>query len=227
MREPRAATEMLAGWAHDLGKPLQVIAIHGRKLANEDGLKGETLELARAIVALSDDALRVVDRLMESAQPDRAKTARSDDLRSTLIRVLAVVRGLHPDGRLLIRGPIPRLEVDRSNLLFSVLVNVVDNALRAGSCDQLVSIGVRSDRDGLRVEVIDDGAGMTESVRELAFEPYFSTQETSPRATGLGLYECRRLLEECGGQITLESMEGRGTRASVLLPWRLIRRLYV
>ena len=213
----RAEKRVLAGWAHDLGKPLQVIGSHGRRLLQAVSSDRQTRELALSIVALSDDALSVVDRLMESARPNEPRFDHLGWLHAMLRRVVAVVRGLHPGCTLLIRGPIPALEIERSGPLFSVLVNLADNAVRASERYQPVTIRAWLDGDDLAIDVNDRGTGMTDFVRERAFEPYFSTRKNS-RSVGLGLSECRTQIESIGGRVEIESVEANGTRASVILP---------
>ena len=67
------------------------------------------------------------------------------------------------------------------------------------------------------VEVQDEGIGISpEDLGRLA-EPFFTTRQSSG-GTGLGLYVSRRIVEEHGGTLTLESEPGRGTRAVVCLP---------
>jgi signal transduction histidine kinase len=218
MGESPGEKRILAGWAHDLGKPLQVIGTYGRRLSRAAGSDRRMRDLALAIVALSDDALRVVDHLMDAARPDESRADRLDE---TLARVIAVVRGLHPGCVLSIRGPIPVLEIGRSSRLFSALVNLADNAIRASQRRQAVTIQARVGGDELVIEVIDRGSGMSDHVRLRAFQPYFSTrQNTHP--TGLGLSECRIQIESMGGRVEIESIEEFGTRASVVLPTHAI-----
>lgn len=217
MGTARSEQRVLAGWAHDLGKPLQIIGSHGRRLAQAVGSDPQARKLALAIVALSDDALRVVDRLMESARPNQPRVVRPGRLQAVLRRVVAVVRELHPGCTLRVRGPIPVLELERPGPLFSALVNLVDNAVRASDRGQSVTIRARLDGEELAIDVDDRGEGMSESVRQQAFEPYFSTRKDS-RPTGLGLSECRAQIESMGGRVEIESVEARGTRASVILP---------
>ena len=217
MRVARGESRVLAGWAHDLGKPLQVIGSHGRRLAQADALDRQTRELALAIVALSDDALRVVDCLMESARTDEPQNDQPGLLRETLGRVVAVVQGLHPGCRLSVVGPVPVVEIERPSRTFSALVNLADNAVRASDRCQPVTIQIRLDGDELAIDVNDRGAGMSDLVRMRAFEPYFSSRKNSC-SPGLGLSECRAQVESMGGRVEIESVEGHGTRASVVIP---------
>lgn len=208
---------VLAGWAHDLGKPLQVIWSHGRRLAQSDALDRQTRELALAIVALSDDALRVVDCLMESARTHEPQIDHLVLLRETLGRVIAVVQGLHPGCSLSVIGPVPVVEIERPGRTFSALVNLADNAVRASDRCQPVTIRTRLDGDELVIDVNDRGAGMSDLVRMRAFEPYFSSPRNSCSA-GLGLSECRAQVESMGGRVEIESVEGHGTCASIVIP---------
>ncbi len=217
MEAPRTQERILAGWAHDLGKPLQVIGSHARRLADEIGQDPQARVLARAIVALSDDALTLVDRLMESARTNEPRIVRPERLRTILKRVIAVVHGLHPGCALWIRSSIPEVEIELAGQLIAALVNLADNAVRASEPGQFVTIRSRLDADELKIDVIDRGRGMSNFVRQRAFEPYFSTWRTS-RSTGLGLSESRAQIESIGGSIELESVEGIGTRATVILP---------
>lgn len=69
----------------------------------------------------------------------------------------------------------------------------------------------------LKISVQDDGPGMRPEVVRRAFEPFFTTKGPD-QGTGLGLATARRIVKEHGGAITLETAEGEGCKASVLLP---------
>lgn len=217
MGQNRESKVALAGWAHDLSKPLQVIGHYARRLVDDDNLSGEVLMLAREIEELSEGALRVVDRLMECGRSDTPHDLPSQGLREVVTRAEVVVRGLHPDHVLRVYEPIPLVRMEGSNRLFSILVNLVDNAMIACEAWQPIQLYARVAGACLVVDVVDAGGGMSDQVRECAFRPYFSTRNAQ-RPTGLGLAECHRLIEECGGELSLESVEGQGTRASVRLP---------
>lgn len=71
--------------------------------------------------------------------------------------------------------------------------------------------------DYVRVSVIDDGEGMSETTREHLFEPFFTTKQLG-RGTGMGLATCYGIARQCGGMIRVESELGRGSRVDVFLP---------
>jgi signal transduction histidine kinase len=74
----------------------------------------------------------------------------------------------------------------------------------------------------VRIQVIDTGPGIPESLLPKIFQPFFTTKGTAPkdeaRGTGLGLAICKDIVEHHKGRITVESQLGRGTTFSIYLP---------
>jgi len=64
--------------------------------------------------------------------------------------------------------------------------------------------------------VADDGGGMSPEVKEALFTQFFSTKGSA--GTGLGLLVTKKIVEEHGGQIAVESEQGQGTTFTVMLP---------
>lgn len=69
----------------------------------------------------------------------------------------------------------------------------------------------------VRIDVVDDGPGMTDDVRARALEPYFTTK-TVGSGSGLGLAQVASFVKQSGGELNVESAPGRGTRVSMVLP---------
>jgi len=112
---------------------------------------------------------------------------------------------------------LPRLQADADQLK-RVLGNLLQNALEAmDGRGGAVRVSTRRVPGSSVVEiaVADDGRGIGPEDMENLFEPYFTTK---PRGTGLGLLISRQIVEEHGGELTLESAPGRGTTARVFLP---------
>ena len=100
----------------------------------------------------------------------------------------------------------------RKDEMRDVLLNIFENARLAGA--RHVEITLREDDDRVRIETVDDGAGIPAAVMPRVFEPHFSTRTTG---SGLGLAVTRRLIEAWGGEISITSEEGKGTRVLILL----------
>jgi len=102
-------------------------------------------------------------------------------------------------------------------LLINLIINAADATAELPPRTARIELATRSADGGLELSVTDNGCGMSEFVRERAFEPLFSTKADG-RGTGLGLPLCRSIAQDHRGYIRLESEPGRGTRVRVWLP---------
>ncbi|HMJ17100.1 MAG TPA: ATP-binding protein [Gemmatimonadaceae bacterium] len=110
---------------------------------------------------------------------------------------------------------LPRIRVDRIQI-GQVVLNLITNALQAMNGNATLTFRGRLAADGLvRLDVIDNGTGITPAQMERLFEPLFTTKT---RGIGLGLAVSRRLAQANGGVISVESTPGAGTTMSVTLP---------
>jgi len=111
--------------------------------------------------------------------------------------------------------PTDEVRVD-PNQLKSVLHNLVINAVEAIPGEGNILIETAQENGFAVMSVMDTGPGMTEEfVRQKLFRPFQSTKE---RGLGIGLYQCRHIVQAFGGTLTAESQEGKGTRMVVKLP---------
>jgi len=97
-----------------------------------------------------------------------------------------------------------------------VLVNLIINAVYAlPESNGVVTIRSRDWKNkGIMISVEDNGSGMTEEMLKQVFNPFFSTKATG-KGTGLGLTVSYSLMRRYGGNITVESQQGKGTEFSV------------
>jgi len=101
--------------------------------------------------------------------------------------------------------------------LVQLLLNVVKNSLQAMPDGGTVRITAGIDDRQAIVKVNDSGHGISEEEMTRIFEPFFTTRA---RGTGLGLPLCRKIVEEHGGKITVQSVVGEGTSVSIAFPIR-------
>jgi signal transduction histidine kinase len=113
------------------------------------------------------------------------------------------------------------LPVDKDRMA-QVFDNVIQNAIEAmsdGGGTLSVSLAsqpnVRNDAKRVCVEFRDTGKGMNSSVVRQVFDPFFTTK---PSGTGLGLSICHELVQAHGGEIQVDSQEGRGTSVKITIP---------
>jgi signal transduction histidine kinase len=102
-----------------------------------------------------------------------------------------------------------------------VLTNLVGNAIKFTPEGGAINVRVRPDGDGVRVEVIDTGVGITPADQRKLFNPFTQLDMSATRqagGTGLGLSISKALVEAHGGQIGVESAPGAGSRFWFTLP---------
>jgi two-component system NtrC family sensor kinase len=112
-------------------------------------------------------------------------------------------------------GPV--VLVARAGQLEQVLVNLVDNAIRAVKERGTITVRVRRDGERIGVTVGDDGPGMSAEVKQRAFEPFFTTRAPG-EGSGLGLAIAAEIVRGHRGTLELDSAPGKGTRVMIRLP---------
>ena len=103
------------------------------------------------------------------------------------------------------------------DLMLSLLVNLVDNASKASSPGQTVSLRAR----GRTIEVEDHGIGIPAEEVPRVLEPFYMVDKSRSKkmgGTGLGLALARRIAEAHGAEISIRSEQGGGTTVSVVFP---------
>lgn len=95
------------------------------------------------------------------------------------------------------------------------LLNLIKNAHESGSPEHEVALSMRASFDSLRIDVLDRGQGMSETVMANALIPFYSTKRNG---TGLGLALAREIVDAHGGRISLAARTEGGLIVSLVLP---------
>jgi signal transduction histidine kinase len=187
-----------------LDKPPETV---GRRL---DSIR----DAVRRLVQLIDRFLDVERRDLNIMQPERI------DIASLLERVRRHFAGMEVERRLQFRtdANLPFLWGD-PEMLTTVLINLIDNALKFSPEDGPVEIAASTDDNAILITVTDRGIGIPEAEQAQIGRRFFRASNTTPATgTGLGLYNARRLLEYHNGLLSLRAGSGGGTVATVRLP---------
>jgi signal transduction histidine kinase len=179
-------------------------------------------ELGAIVAEGLERTSRLVGDLRDFAAPGDQRTADVDlarGLGSTLQLVSHKLAEANVDATLVVPEPLPAVEGD-ARALNQVFLNLIKNAAEAFEGGR-GAIQVRAVQEGssILVEIRDDGPGIAPELRGRVFEPFFSTKEAG-QGSGLGLSISRRIVEEHGGSIELESEEGSGSCFRIRLPCR-------
>ena len=118
-------------------------------------------------------------------------------------------------------GVVPLVEINESRL-GQVFLNLLVNAAQAipeGRAEaHTIRVRTSTDERGrAMVEVVDDGVGIPKHLLGKVFEPFMTTKPVG-EGTGLGLFVSRSIVKAAGGEITVESELGKGTRVRLSLP---------
>jgi len=107
------------------------------------------------------------------------------------------------------------LNADESSLS-SVFINIFKNAADAvHALGGRVVVNVQHGDEGLKIDILDNGEGISEEDLDKIFEPFFTTK---PRCSGLGLTYSQRIIKAHEGTLFVKSRKNEGTKVSILLP---------
>jgi len=111
---------------------------------------------------------------------------------------------------------LPLISVDGDQFK-QVLANILINAADATPSGGSVSLSAEYDQEteSVRISVRDTGPGVLEDVLPHIFEPFYSSKE---KGTGLGLYVCREIIHNHGGEIQVANNSDRGCTVTIILP---------
>ncbi len=217
---------LAGGLAHDVNNQLMIIqgfAELGLKSSDEDPKANRFFD---RILKASKNAELLTSQLLTFSRRQRMNpvVVNINDLINETRRML---RGLIPENveieTRLSKGVKPT-KVDRHQMeqvIINMAVNAKDAMPNGGTLALETSMARGPSRENpsecVRISVIDTGSGMSEDVKAHIFEPFFTTKEAG-KGTGLGLATCYGIVTQFGGEITVKSKPGAGTRFDIWLP---------
>jgi two-component system, sporulation sensor kinase E len=219
-----ALTLLAAGVAHELGNPLNSLNIHLQLMERQARkIKGKgreelqhSIEICRGEINRLDSIvsqfLRAIRPSRPQLRPENINTIVEEAVRffsaEIEARDIVVETELHSD--------LPLLQLDRDQMK-QAFYNVIKNSFEAMKRRGILRIRTDRDESHVRVRFIDTGGGMSAEALSHVFEPYYTTKTTG---TGLGLLIVRRIVREHGGELAIESTEGKGLTLIIRLPFR-------
>jgi signal transduction histidine kinase/CheY-like chemotaxis protein len=234
----RALGQMASGIAHDINNALSpIVGFADLLVRGETALSNSGKKYLHYIKTAGEDITHIVARLREFYRQRDSKEALQslniNDLARQVIdmtrprwRDIPQSRGVMIEMRTDFDANLVSLvgiESELREALTNLILNSVDAIPVNGTITVRTRVGSRGNTDmptHVLLEVSDTGSGMSEETRKRCLEPFYSTK--GKRGTGLGLAMVYGVMERHGGQIEVDSEQGRGTSVKLIMP---IRRL--
>ncbi|MFC1867942.1 sensor histidine kinase [Thermodesulfobacteriota bacterium] len=245
MHRKRIKTELLV---HDMKNPLAVIEAGIHLLINKDGENGslteKQLKVLHRILRNTKVAMGLVNDILEVGRStvgviDKDKCRFYDFISYPLVEIFDLTdhntaertRECHslPALKAVLSDKDILLNMDEClwsqevyldlGKIRQILRNLISNALKYRK--KIIEIEIGRDKDFLSLSVRDDGEGIPKSYHKKVFECYFQLKDDKDscvRGHGLGLAGVLILVEDMGGEMRLESDEGKGAKLSVRIP---------
>jgi putative PEP-CTERM system histidine kinase len=165
---------------------------------------------ADMVATLNDSAGRMNDLLARLSQHHSGRA--DDPVATELLPLVERVARRSAVHRVTVTGARDAVAMADPVRLEQALGHLIQNAVEASPSDATVTIVVGR----TSIEVIDQGVGMSAAfVRDRLFRPFVSTKNGG---FGVGAFEARQLIQAMGGQISVASREGEGTRFTITMP---------
>lgn len=217
---------LASGIAHEIRNPLNFINLSIDHLRETFGPANEAqrAQYKHILTTIKDELARLnrlVSDFLSYGRPAKLKLRELDALSLIEeVRDLVIAKADEQGVKISIEavskgdGTGTKLNADPEQLK-TCFSNLMINAIQAMPAGGELDVGLFPDQDRLEIEITDTGTGILPESLEQIFEPYYSTKETG---IGLGLPLTKKIIEEHGGQIRVESEVGLGTTFIVTLP---------
>lgn len=212
---------LAAGVAHEIGNPVTGIASLAQNLRHEDdpAVVSQSIEDIIAQTRRISDILRTLKSFSRGSRHLlQRETFRLAEVVGEAVHLLRLTQA-HDRVRFETACPPDIVLTGNRQQLAQVLVNLLSNAADASQPGDRVDLLARSAGGEVIIEVMDQGLGIPEELKETVLEPFYTTKPTG-QGTGLGLSLAHKIVEDHGGHLAIDSQAGVGTRVVVSLPRR-------
>jgi signal transduction histidine kinase len=210
---------MASSISHDLRHSLAAVVANAEFLCESKLTAGQREDLYGEIRIAVNQMTELLESLLEFSRTRESLRPSYGDVRSAVDRAVQGVKA-HPEfQRIRIRvlcegsteGWFDFKKLERA------LLNLLRNACEAVAPESgKIDIGLRRQGDLLEIRIMDNGPGIAEAVRERLFEPFVSHGKEN--GTGMGLTVVQKILQDHGGDVTVERTSDAGTTFRVNMP---------
>ena len=233
-RAARLKDEFLANMSHELRTPLN--AVLGLSEALQEGIYGtlnaDQANAMRGVEESGRHLLTLINDILDLSKIEAGKLTLNLDVvyvEEIGQASLRMIKQTAQQKRLMVSSTfdssVPALWADARRLK-QVLVNLLSNAVKFTPSGGAIGLDVTGDQERQTVSfsVWDTGIGIDNADMQRLFQPFVQVDSSYTRqfeGSGLGLALVYRMIKLHGGNITVNSMVGQGSRFTVSIPWRM------
>jgi signal transduction histidine kinase/ActR/RegA family two-component response regulator len=221
--------ELASGTAHNFNNTLQIVASGAQvallniesgnyakakealgQIIQSAGFGAETVRRLQSFTSIRDDQRTVIHEVFDVCDVIRPAV----ELTKAWWKTLPEKQGISVDLQLLLRDKCPIS--GKRDEIFEVVVNLIKNAAEALPHGGLINVKCWTEDDKIILQVRDTGKGISRDMLNRLFIPFSTTKVTA--GAGLGLATAQAIIRSHGGDISVETVEGKGSIFTVTLP---------
>ena len=231
LRQNRLAevkTDFINNMTHELKTPISTISLSAEMLLRDNTADVEKTHKYAGIIYKENKRLEhQVERVLNVAKLDKDHVVLNKeefDVNELLFEVKEnfELHHLNSGGKIDIRLDAPRHLIQADSVhLTNVIYNVLDNAIKYCETTPQIQIATKNERNGLWVEISDNGIGIKKENVSLIFDKFYRVPTGNlhnVKGFGLGLYYVKLIVEAHGGKVTVKSTLGKGTTFALFFP---------
>ncbi len=210
---------LAAGVAHEINNPLTGVLTFAYLLKEKENMDQQDRQDLDLIINETTRASDIVRGLLDFARerPAEKEIFNINDAIRRTIRLLGNQKAFQQINVVEdLAGDLPEIDGD-VNQIQQVLLNLSLNACEAMPDGGTLLIGTSTRNGRVLVQVTDTGCGIKKEHLDQIYEPFFSTKPVG-KGTGLGLSVSYGIIQQHGGNLEVESEEGKGTTFTISLP---------
>ncbi len=203
--------KLAASLSHEIKNPLSVLKLNLDYLKmSKEKYDDETNECIDASLEAADIINKLIHNTLEFSRKNKSDFD-NHQINDIIEKSVQITHGSAHKKNILIKlelsSNLPLLFINETKIL-QVFVNIISNSIEASSAGSTIFINSYLKNDYVNVEIIDEGLGIDETVKEKIFDDFYTSKESG---TGLGLSVCKTLLDEHNANYKLTNNSTKGT----------------
>jgi signal transduction histidine kinase len=224
----RLKSDFVSNVSHELRTPLSLIRLYAETLEMGRLKSPEKYQEYYSIIRKESERLSaLINNILDFSRIEAGRKEydfRQTDMRELVRNTLESYRyQIEQSGFAFeekIAEDVPPLSVDREAMARSLL-NLVNNALKYSQDQKYIGVNLFRDNGSVKLEVVDHGIGIPQGEQQKIFDKFYRVGDPlvhSTKGSGLGLALVRHIVRAHGGEVSVDSVPGRGSKFTINLP---------